>query len=63
MMQPHALRQAQENGADFRGFRLGYFMFICPKSEEVWHFGKHPDSPSGRWDRLAQRFVAFCEES
>ena len=54
-------RKAEENGACFWRFRLGYFMYVVPGHEEAWNFGKHQDSPSGHWDQLARSIVEVYE--
>ena len=56
------VRQAQENGAYFWRFRLGYFMYVVPGYEEAWKFGKHQDSPSGHGGTYP-RSTAFAEYS
>ena len=55
-------RQAEECGVYFGRFRPGYVMYIGPEPEKAWHFGKYPDSPSGRCGQLAKRFVAVDEK-
>ena len=56
-------RQAEEHDAYFGRFRPGYVMYIGPEPDKAWHFGKYPDSLSGRWDQLANMFVAVDEKS
>ena len=61
-MKPDACAKHKKMVLYFWRFRPGYFMYVGPGCEEVWNFGRYPDSPSGHLDQLASSTVEVYEQ-